>query len=81
MVDPASREMLKNVSCFDDPQMPRGSCRVESGRRILLSDMNSRLDEIRRSWMEKLDDTQVERRGNGSAAAALRRFPDRRETA
>ena len=79
--DPTSRDALKNVTCFDDAAIPRGNCRVESGRNILLTDMDSRLAEIRRSWMEKLDDSQVERRGDGSAASTLRRFPDRRETA
>ncbi|MFO1000750.1 MAG: FliH/SctL family protein [Planctomycetaceae bacterium] len=79
--DPAGRRMLENVSCFDDPELARGTCRVESGRRILLSDMESRLENIRRSWMEKLDDSQVERRGDGSTSRTLRRFPERRETA
>ena len=79
--EPAGRRMLENVSCFDDPELARGSCRVESGRRILLSDMESRLENIRRSWMEKLDDSQVERRGDGSTSRTLRRFPERRETA
>jgi len=79
--DPEGRGILANVSCLDDPDMPRGSCHVQSGRRILLSDMSSRLEDIRRSWMEKLDDSQIERRGDGSASRALRRFPDRRETA
>lgn len=79
--DPAGRRMLEDVSCFDDPSLARGSCRVESGRRILLSDMESRLENIRRSWMEKLDDSQIERRGDGSTPRTLRRFPERRETA
>ena len=79
--DPAGRRMLENVSCFDDPELARGTCRVESGRRILLSDMESRLENIRRSWMEKLDDSQVERRGDGSTSRTLQRFPERRETA
>ena len=81
MRDPAGRRMLENVSCFDDSTLSRGTCRVESGRRIVLSDMESRLEEIRRSWMEKLDDSQVERRGDGSTSRTLRRFPERRETA
>ena len=81
MREPASRQLLENVSCFDDTTLERGSCRVESGRRILLTDMNSRLEQIRRLWMEKLDDSQVERRGDGSASRTLRRFPERRETA
>lgn len=79
--DPEGRALLANVSCFDDATLVRGSCRLESGRRILLTDMNSRLEDVRRSWMEKLDDSQVERRGDGSASRTLRRFPDRRETA
>ena len=79
--DPAGRRMLENVSCFDDPELARGTCRVESGRRIVLSDMESRLENIRRAWMEKLDDSQVERRGDGSTSRTLRRFPERRETA
>lgn len=79
--DPAGRRMLENFSCFDDPELARGTCRVESGRRIVLSDMESRLENIRRSWMEKLDDSQVERRGDGSTSRTLRRFPERRETA
>jgi len=79
--DPEGRGLLANVSCCDDAMLVRGSCRVESGRRILLTDMNSRLDDIRRTWMEKLDDSQIERRGDGSASGTLRRFPDRRETA
>lgn len=81
MRDPAGRRMLENVSCFDDSTLSRGTCRVESGRRIVLSDMESRLEDIRRSWMEKLDDSQVERRGDGSTSRTLRRFPERRETA
>ena len=81
MRDPAGRRMLENVSCFDDSALSRGSCRVESGRRIVLSDLESRLENIRRSWMEKLDDSQVERRGDGSTSRTLQRFPERRETA
>jgi hypothetical protein len=81
MRDPAGRRMLENVSCFDDSTLSRGTCRVESGRRIVLSDMESRLEDIRRSWMEKLDDSQVERRGDGSTSRTLQRFPERRETA
>ncbi|MCX7387913.1 MAG: FliH/SctL family protein [Planctomycetales bacterium] len=79
--DPVSRQQLELVSCKKDESIPRGSVRVESGRRILLTDMHTRLEEIRRTWMEKLDDTQIERRGDGSASRTLRRFPERRETA
>lgn len=79
--DPVSRQQLNLVSCLQDDSIPRGSVRVESGRRILLTDMHTRLEEIRRTWMEKLDDSQIERRGDGSASRTLRRFPERRETA
>ncbi len=79
--DPVSRQQLDLVSCLQDESIPRGSVRVESGRRILLTDMHTRLEEIRRTWMEKLDDSQIERRGDGSASRTLRRFPERRETA
>lgn len=81
MRSPESRDLLNKMTCVDDPALTRGSCRVESGRRILLTDMNSRLEDIRRSWMEKLDDAQIERRGDDSDSRTLRRFPDRRETA
>ena len=79
--DPVSRQQLDLVSCMKDETIPRGSVRIESGRRILLTDMHTRLEEIRRTWMEKLDDSQIERRGDGSASRTLRRFPERRETA
>jgi len=79
--DPDSHSHLRDVSYEPDASISRGSVRVESGRRILITDMNSRLDEIRRTWMEKLDDSQIERRGDGSASRTLRRFPERRETA
>lgn len=81
LTNPASRKQLDEVSCVKDTTIARGTVRVESGRRILLTDMHSRLEEIRRSWMEKLDDSQIERRGDGSASRTLRRFPERRETA
>lgn len=81
MNSPADRTLLTRLTCTENPTMPRGSCRVESGRRILVTEMNSRLEEIRRTWMENLDDAQTERRGDGTAARTLRRFPDRRETA
>jgi len=64
-----------------DATLSRGSCRVEAGRQTLLSDMDSRLEDIRRMWLESLDASQVERRRNGANASGLRRFPERRETA
>lgn len=79
MKEPSASEELKRLTVTQDESLNRGSCRVESGRRILLTDLQSRLDDIRRSWMEKLDDSQIERRGDGSTGRSLRRFPDRRE--
>lgn len=81
MEDSMGSEELQKITVVDDEGLNRGSCRVESGRRILLSDMESRLEQIRNSWMEKLDDSQIERRGDGSTGRSLRRFPDRREAA
>lgn len=81
MENAENRRDLEDIQIIDNPQLSRGSCRVESGRRILVTDMNERLDDIRRLWMEKLDDSQVERRGNGSTSGTMRRFPERRETA
>ena len=74
-------ELLEQIVCVENPTLARGSCRMESGNRILVSDMETRLEEIRRLWMENLNDTQVERRGDGTHGRSLRRFPDRRETA
>jgi len=79
--DSSSRKQLEQLTCIPDESLARGSVRVESGRRIVLTDMHSRLEEIRRSWMEKLDDSQIERRGDGQTSRTLRRFPERRETA
>lgn len=81
LTDSPDAALLEQVSCVDDPGLARGSCRVACGRRTLISDMDSRLEEIRRLWMENLDAAQVERRGDGPHGRALRRFPDRRETA
>lgn len=73
---------LSQVTFQPDPGIARGGCRVEDSRgRVLVSDISLRLSEIRRHWMEELDDTQVERRGTSREGTALRRFPDRREIA
>lgn len=79
MKEPGASEELQRITVNQDDSLNRGSCRVESGRRILLTDLPTRLNDIRRSWMEKLDDSQIERRGDGSTGRSLRRFPDRRE--
>lgn len=77
----AESELLERIVCVEDPDLPRGNCRFEAGRRTLMTDLETRLEEIRRLWMENLDATQVERRADGSHGRSLRRFPDRRETA
>lgn len=65
-----------------DPALARGGCRAESADgRILVSDVAARLSEIRRHWMEELDDAPIERRRTQAESGSLRRFPDRRETA
>lgn len=79
--DSSSQKQLEELNCVRDASLTRGSVRVESGRRILITDMHSRVEDIRRSWMETLDDSQTERRGDGSNSRTLRRFPERRETA
>lgn len=73
--------MLDQISLADDESLSRGSCRIESGRRTLITDVETRLEQIHRTWMENLDATQVERRGDGTGGRTLRRFPERRETA
>ncbi|WP_437226273.1 FliH/SctL family protein [Planctomicrobium sp. SH661] len=70
------------VSLRADPGVARGGCRVENDAgRMQVSDISLRLSEIRRHWMEELDDTQIERRRSQVEGQSLRRFPDRRETA
>ena len=70
--DQGDRRALCRAS---QPQLGEGQMHQAAGIR------DRRLEEIRRTWMEKLDDSQIERRGDGSASRTLRRFPERRETA
>ncbi len=70
------------IQLMADPGLARGGCRAESpDGRMVISEITSRLSEIRRHWMEELDDSQIERRRAAGEGPALRRFPDRRETA
>jgi flagellar biosynthesis/type III secretory pathway protein FliH len=63
-----------------DASVARGGCRIETPEgRMLVSDISTRLSEIRRHWMEELDDAQIERRRAHDQGQPLRRFPDRRE--
>ncbi|MBX3436546.1 MAG: hypothetical protein KF861_03580 [Planctomycetaceae bacterium] len=64
-----------------DPTLPRGHCRATNGTTALLSEFGSRLDDIRELLWEGLDDAQIERRQTAGIGAALKRFPDRRQTA
>ena len=45
------------VTVVADASITRGGCRVEAGRNLLVSDMESRLEVIRRSWKDSLDAT------------------------
>jgi flagellar assembly protein FliH len=79
---PAPAWKSADLAFRGDASVARGGCRIESpGGRMLVSDLSTRLSEIRRHWMEELDDAQTERRGSSGEGKALRRFPDRRETA
>lgn len=70
------------VTLRDDASIERGGVRLdtESGR-IVVSDVVTRLSQIRDEWMENIDDTQIESRSVSDDAQSMRRFPDRRETA
>lgn len=51
----SSTEFLGTVTYVDDPGLPRGTIRVDSAKRTMISDLHTRLEEIRREWMENLD--------------------------
>jgi len=70
------------VTIRSDPGVNRGGCRIETeSGRMRVSEMSLRLSEIRRHWMEELDDSEIERRRPAGEGSTLRRFPDRRESA
>ena len=75
------QDLTEHVTCAEDQALSRGSLRVDSGRRALVTDIETRLEAIRKTWMENLDAAQVERRADGTGSRTLRRFPERRETA
>jgi|GEM_PF-1936850 len=82
MSSPEARWPESQVILQGDHAVARGGCRAESADgKMLISDITARLSEIRRHWMEELDDAQIERRRTSGESPALRRFPDRRETA
>jgi len=69
------------VKLRPDTSLPRGHCRATNGATVLLSEFSLRLEEIRDSLLEGLDDAQIERRRSAGISSTLKRFPDRRETA
>ncbi|MCP4783555.1 MAG: hypothetical protein GY903_23090 [Fuerstiella sp.] len=69
------------VEVAPDTELKRGNCRVESARTTLVMDLDDRLADIRRIWMENLNESQIERRADDPAGRGFRRFPDRRHTA
>lgn len=70
-----------DVEVAADTALARGNCRVASARTTLVTDLDDRLADIRRIWMENLNETQTERRADDPAGRGFRRFPDRRHTA
>lgn len=55
----AEQEQAENwqgeVEYADDETLARGTVRIDSARRTLLSDIHTRIEDIRREWMENLD--------------------------
>ncbi len=70
-----------DVEFLPEAELARGIVRAESARSTLMTDMDDRLADIRRIWMENLNDTQTERRADDPAGRGFRRFPERRHTA
>lgn len=77
-----NKQDLEALSIQVDASLPRGTCQVRtSDGRSWRTEMSTRLDQIRKHWLEELDESQVERRQTQETDSSLRRFPDRRETA
>ncbi|QDT32817.1 FliH/SctL family protein [Thalassoglobus polymorphus] len=75
-------QLATNITFQTNSSFERGSCEVQSFKKqTLRSNISQRLANIRKHWLEELDDSQIERRKAENADATLRRFPDRRETA
>ncbi len=70
-----------DVEFLPDAELARGIVRAESARSTLMTDMDDRLADIRRLWMENLNESQTERRADDPAGRRFRRFPERRHTA
>ena len=83
LIDSSEADQLvdSEIEVASDGELTRGNCRVESARTTLVMDLEDRLADIRRIWMENLNETQTERRADDPAGRGFRRFPDRRHTA
>lgn len=78
----AAADALADLAFQIDETLPRGSCRVVSAEGAAWqTDISERLANIRKHWLDELDESQVERRKTQVSDSSLRRFPDRRETA
>ncbi len=75
-------QLATNITFQTNSSFERGACEVQSfQKQTLRSSISQQLANIRKHWLEELDDSQIERRKTEDADATLRRFPDRRETA
>lgn len=73
---------LRTLSIQADTNLARGSCQLKNGTdEVYITEISHRIAQIRKHWLEELDDSQVERRQAQGGHSSLRRFPDRRETA
>ena len=80
--DLENKQDLEALTIHVDANLPRGSCEVTTSEgNSWRAEMSTRLEQIRKHWLEELDESQVERRQTQDADSSLRRFPDRRETA
>jgi len=65
-----------------DATLQRGTVLVEEQTgRIAVTEVITRLEDIRKLWLGQIHESQIERRQTQTDAESLKRFPDRRETA
>ncbi len=64
-----------------DKSLARGDCRADASDFGIMYKLQRHLAELRRFVLDDMDDAQTERRENQGRPEAMRRFPDRRETA
>ena len=53
--------LAEQAEIVEDPQMPRGSCRVFAGEHGLLSRMDTRLEDLRHSLLEGIEYARADR--------------------